>query len=430
MRNGRELPVDVRSLHTLSTKVGPAVDAALERGHGLLRLSPCWVPRSFLHPGRRLKLDPRDLYAFGTARGGIDERWFGSTTEAANDNRTPDEGLSYVVDGDCRFTLRDAVAARGPALIGERLWRQYKGWPVYSKFFDNMGPIPLHMHQDREHARLVGREGKPEGYYFPPQHNATGNAFPYTFFGLSPNTCKADVRRALERWSIGDNRILDLSVAYALTPGTGWLVGPGILHAPGSLCTYEPQWGSDVFAMYQNLCEGREVPRELLVKDVPIDRHDDLDHLVAQLDWEANVDPRFKQNHHLVPVDVADTLAQGWIDRWVVYGRVRGELLFTARELTVDPGVRLTLRDPGASSAIVVQGQGTANGLALSSPSMIGFHDMTQDEIFVTEPAAQAGVVIENTSSVEPLVLLRYFGPDTDLEAPEIGSAQPALHSA
>jgi hypothetical protein len=276
----------------------------------------------------------------------------------------------------------------------------------------------------------VGREGKPEGYYFPPQHNAIGNAFPYTFFGLSPNTRQGDVRRALERWSIGDNRILDLSVAYALTPGTGWLVGPGILHAPGSLCTYEPQWGSDVFAMYQNLCEGREVLRELLVKDVPVDRHDDLDHLIAQLDWDANVDPHFKENHHLVPVDVSDTRPEGWVDRWVVYGRVRGELLFTARELTVDPGVCLTLRDPGASSAIVVQGQGTANGLALRSPNMIGFHDMTQDEVFITEPAAHAGVAIENTSGVEPLVLLRYFGPDTDLDAPEVGAAQPASHSA
>jgi hypothetical protein len=333
-----------------------------------------------------------------------------------------------VVDGDRRFTLRDAVSARGAAVIGERLWARYGRWPVYSKFFDNLGPIPLHMHQDREHARLVGREGKPEGYYFPPQHNAVGNAFPHTFFGLSPDTTRAEVRRALECWSQGDNRILDLSVAYSLTPGTGWLVGPGILHAPGSLCTYEPQWGSDVFAMYQNLCEGREVPRELLVKDVPANRHDDLDHLVAQLDWDANVDPYFKQNHHLMPIAVADTAQQGWVDRWVVYGRVRGELLFTARELTVQPRARLTLRDPGASSVIVVQGRGSANGLTLHSPGMIGFHDLTQDEFFVTEAAAQAGVVIENTSATEPLVLLRYFGPDTDQDAPEVGAARG--HSA
>ncbi|MEQ1707911.1 MAG: hypothetical protein ABL864_06230 [Terricaulis sp.] len=415
---------DVRALRTLDAGIEGAVDAALERGRGLLRLAPCWVPRSFLHPGRRLKLDPRDLYAFGLHRGGIDERWFGSTTEAANENRTEDEGLSYVVDGDVRFTLRAAIAARGAAIIGEQLWTRYRRWPVYSKFFDNMGPIPLHMHQDEAFAQRVGREGKPEGYYFPPQMNQVGNAFPYTFFGLSPDTSKNDVRTALEMWARGDNRILDLSVAYALRPGEGWLVGPGILHAPGSLCTYEPQWGSDVFAMYQNLCEGREVSRDLLVKDVPDTHRDDLDYLIEQLDWEANVDPNFKANHNLKPIAVAETAAEGWIDRWVVYGRVRGELLFTARELTLEPGVKMTLNDPGASSAIVVQGEGSANGLAISSPSLIGFHDMTRDEFFVTEPAARAGVTLQNTSQTEALVVLRYFGPDTDLAAPDVGAAR------
>ena len=48
-------------------------------------------------PGGRLKLDPRDLYALGAHRGGIDERWFASTTNADNGPGTPpDEGLSYI----------------------------------------------------------------------------------------------------------------------------------------------------------------------------------------------------------------------------------------------------------------------------------------------------------------------------------------------
>ena len=59
-----------------------------------------------------------------------------------------------------------------------------------------------------------------------------------------------------------------------LKPGTGWLIPPAVLHAPGSLVTYEPQWGSDVFGMYQSLVEGRRVPWELLVKDVPERRLD------------------------------------------------------------------------------------------------------------------------------------------------------------
>ena len=70
------------------------------------------------------------------------------------------------------------------------------------KFFDNLGPIPHHMHQMEEHAKRVGAEGKPEAYYFPPQYNFKGNNFPYTFMGLEPGTTKDDVRAlpgALER---------------------------------------------------------------------------------------------------------------------------------------------------------------------------------------------------------------------------------------
>src|SRR6202011_4855822 len=112
---------------------------ALEAGEGILRLAPTWVPRSFLMPGRRIKLAPQDVYALGAHRGGIDERWFGSTTHAANENALPDEGLSYVVrDGKRAFTLREAVEQEGARLVGKPIWDKYKRWPVYSKFFDNL----------------------------------------------------------------------------------------------------------------------------------------------------------------------------------------------------------------------------------------------------------------------------------------------------
>ncbi len=164
-----------------------------------------------------------------------------------------------VQDGD-RFTLKDAIAELGTEMIGASLWDTYQRWPVYSKFFDNLGPIPHHMHQNQEQAAKLGLEGKPESYYFPPQLNWTGNHFPYTFFGLEPGTTKQDLHLCLERWNLGDNGILDLSKAYRLKPGTGWLVPPCVLHAAGSLVTYEPQWGSDVFGMYQSMVEGRTRP--------------------------------------------------------------------------------------------------------------------------------------------------------------------------
>ncbi|MCH7990689.1 MAG: hypothetical protein IID46_16230 [Planctomycetes bacterium] len=400
--------------------ISQLASAALSEGGGIFRLAPTWVPRSFLQPGRRLKLHPDDYYALGMDRGGIDERWFGSTTVAANENAPPDEGLSYCVFGKERFTLRDAIAELGAEIVGDHIWDTYSRWPVYSKFFDNMGPIPHHMHQNAEQAKLVGQEGKPESYYFPPQMNAIGNNFPYTFFGLEPGTSKQDVVDCLDRWNVGDNGILDLSKAYRLKPGTGWLVPPCVLHAPGSLVTFEPQWGSDVFGMYQSLVEGRPVPRSLLTKDFPEEKHNDNTYLVDALDWEGNVNPDFKDSHYLEPIPVAETASEGWMDRWVVYGKVAGEQLFTARELTVDPGAKCTIKDGGAYGWITVQGEGRIGNLRLQTPAMIRFGAMTEDEVFVSAKAAAEGVEIENTGS-EPLVSLRYFGPNAQPDAPNVG---------
>lgn len=398
--------------------VAAALARAMDAGQGLLRLVPTWVPRSFLHPGRRIKLHPADYYAYGAHRGGIDERWFASTTEAANEGRVPDEGLSYVAFGGERFTLRDAVEEGGAKLVGQSMFDTYRRWPVYSKFFDNMGPIPHHMHQGFEHARLTGQEGKPESYYFPPQLNNVDNNFAYTFMGLEPGTTRDQVRKCLENWDQGDNGILDLSRAYRLKRGSGWLIPPGVLHAPGSLCTYEPQWGSDVFGMFQSIVEGRYVPWSLLVKDVPPEKHQDLDYIIDQLDWERNVDTHFKEHNYLEPIVAAG--GPGWVDRWIVYGRVEGRQLFSARELTVEPGAKCTLNDAGASGWITVQGRGRIGRLALQTPAMIRFGEETCDEVFITHEAARAGVEVENTGS-EPLVSLRYFGPDTWDKVPAVG---------
>ncbi len=411
----------VTELKTVKSNIRAVAEAAAEASRGVLRLAPNWVPRSFLHPGRRIKLHPDDLYAYGLNRGGIDERWFASTTEAANDGRVPDEGLSYVIHGNRRVLLREAVAELGAAAVGRDIWKKYRRWPVYSKFFDNMGPIPHHMHQSAAQAKLLGLEGKPETYYYPTQHNNVGNNFPYTFFGLIPGTTKAQVRRCLENWNKGDNGILDLAQAYRLKPGTGWLVPPCVLHAPGSLCTYEPQWGSDVFGMYQSLVEGREVPWALLVKDVPKKKHHDLDYLVEQLDWAQNTDPHFKKNHYLEPVPAGGSAAEGYLDKWICYGRIQGWQCVTAKELTVLPGATCTVRDNGAYGLITVQGEGRINGQRLTCPKLIRFTELTEDEVFVMDVAARAGVIFENTSATEPLVVLRYFGPEVNPEAPDVG---------
>jgi hypothetical protein len=384
---------------------------ALKSGEGIVRLAPCWVPRSFLMPGGRLKLDPRDLYALGAHRGGIDERWFSSTTNAANGPGTPaDEGLSYVDFNGKRVLLKEAIDTSGDLFLGADVMRERKGWNLLCKFFDNAGPIPHHMHQSDEFAKRVGQNGKPEAYYFPPQYNFKGNNFPYTFMGLEPGTTKDDIRRCLERWNEGDNGILYLSKAYKLQPGTGWQINAGILHAPGSLVTYEPQVNSDVFGMFQSMVEGRYVPWELLVKDVPPEHHHDLDYIISMLDWDANVDPEFGKHNLFHPTPAGDEASMndgGYLEKWIVYSTG----YYSAKELTVRPGRSVTIKDAAAYGMIVVQGWGSVGKMEVETPSLIRFGQMTKDELFVSADAAKGGVVVTNRSDKEDLVMLKHFGP-------------------
>jgi len=387
------------------------VQQAVEKGGGILRLEPCWVPRSFMLPGRRLRLHPDDYYAFGGHRGGINERWFSSTTNADNGPGTPaDEGLSYVRADGARFLLKEAVETAGDLLLGADVIAREKGWNLLCKFFDNLGPIPHHMHQSDEDAKRVGRRGKPEAYYFPPQYNPTDNNYPYTFMGLEPGTTKEDVRRCLENWNKGDNGITYLSRAYRLERGTGWQIDPGILHAPGSLLTYEPQVNSDVFAMFQSEVEGRIIPWDLLVKDVPQDKSRDLDYIINMLDWEANVNPRFGESNRCFPKPVkpfTETESDGYREQWVSYGTG----WYSAKELTVLPKRSVTIKDAAAYGVILTQGHGTFGKRSVSTPAMIRFGQMTEDEVFVTADAANAGIRVENLSETDPLVMLKHFGP-------------------
>jgi hypothetical protein len=387
------------------------ISEALSAGDGILRLAPCWVPRAFLMPGGRLKLDPRDLYALGAHRGGIDERWFSSTTKAANGPLTAeDEGLSYIEFRGKKVLLKEAIETVGDKFLGSEVMHRYGGWNLLCKFFDNLGPIPHHIHQNDEFAARVGQKGKPEAYYFPPQYNFKGNNFPYTFMGLNPGTTKDDIRQCLEKWNEGDNGILNLSRAYKLNPGTGWQIDAGILHAPGSLVTYEPQVNSDVFAMYQSMVEGRGVPWDLLVKDVPEEHHHDLDYLIEMLDWSANTDPRFAENRlfHPEPVSEAGKMTEsGYCEKWVVYSTQ----YYSAKELTVFPGRSITIQDAAAYGIILTQGHGTLGKHGIETPTVIRYGQMTRDELFVTVDAAKNGVAITNRSETEDLVMLKHFGP-------------------
>lgn len=387
------------------------IDKAFEEGQGIFKFIPIFIPRPFSSPGHRLRLHPDDYFAFGTKRGAIKERWFSSVITANNGPYAKeDEGLSYISlsdDPDDKVAFREAVKKLGSAVIGEDMQKKYGTWPMYSKFYDYDVPLFHHLHLTFEDAEKVGRLGKPEGYYYPPQYNNYPGSMPVTYFGFDPSVTKEEVRERLLKYTSADNRITELSRAFRIELGTGWYTPPGVVHAPGSYLTYEPQWNSDVNSVFENVASGEVYDREFLVENLPENEKNDVDAVINLLDWEANVDPEYRK-HYFRPPIISSQEEGKYIEKWVVYATG----FMGAKELTVLPKQTIVLKDTGAYGCILTQGHGKIGVHDCEAAGMLRFGSLSADEFFVSAQAATRGVEITNNSSCEPLVMLKHFGPN------------------
>lgn len=388
------------------------IKQTFEQGGGIFCLMPVFVPRRFSRAGFRLRLHPDDYYALGTKRGSIKERWFSSVIPAMNGPLAPaDEGMSYVLpfDGNTagKFTLREAVDVLGRDLVGDELMTRYGGWPMYSKFFDYEVPLFHHLHLGFDAAAAVGRLGKPEAYYFPPEMNNYAGTFPATYFGFDPDVSKEEVMERLMMYEKGDNRITELSRAYRVQLGTGWYTPPGVIHAPGSYLTYEPQWNSDVNSVYENIASGEVYDYDFLVENCPEDKKRNLEYVMSLLDWEKNVDPHYRKHYFRPPVACPNSDGR-YAEKWVAYAND----YIAAKELTVQPGQKVVVSDGAAYGCIVIQGHGRFGAYDAEASVMLRFGQPSNDEFFVSEAAAKQGVVIENRSRFQPMVILKHFGPN------------------
>ena len=388
------------------------IDETFNQGKGILRLIPVFVPRRFSKAGRRLRLHPDDYYALGTKRGSIKERWFSSVIPAMNGELAPpDEGMSYVLPFSDKlsekFLLKDAVDQLKDSIVGKELMKEYGGWPMYSKFFDYLAPLFHHLHLSFDSAAMVGRLGKPEGYYFPPEMNNHPGEFPVTYFGFDPDTTKEMVRERLLMFEKSDNRITELSRAYRIELGTGWYTPPGVVHAPGSVLTYEPQWNSDVNSVYENITSNEVYPYEFLVENCPKDKKRDIDYVMSLMDWKKNVDPNYKKHYFRKPLVCKHSDAQH-TEKWILYANE----YFSAKELTIQPGQTVKVKDGAAYGCIIIQGHGKFGVYDAEASVMLRFGQASNDEYFVSESAAREGVTISNHSQFQPMVILKHFGPN------------------
>jgi len=387
---------------------GDLIQKIFSKGKGVLQLTPTWVPRGFNEPGRRLRLHPDDYFAFGMDRGGICERWLGSVTVALNGPKTgPTEGMSYVLaDAKTRETIlfADVVKELGADLIGSSLQETYGTWPTFAKIYDYDKPLFHHLHLTEERANKIGRHGKPEAYYFPIQYNAYLGKFPLTYFGFDSSTTKEEVMECIRNYGKKDTRITELSRAYRVQLGTGWYPPAGVIHAPASVVTYEPQWNSDVNTIMENVTMGEVNPGNLLTDCQPKDEKGDVDALFAQIDWEESTRTDYKQKYFRAPKPLPET-QMGLLEKWVAYANE----WIAAKEVTVAPGAKVKLSDQACYCALVVQGHGNFGEFECEAPGVLRYGDLSGDEFFISESAAKKGIVVENTSSFEPLVILQNF---------------------
>lgn len=380
-----------------------------EKGSGIFLMFPNFIPVKFGVSGHRLKIHPDDYYAYGMESGTVMERWLCAVNGARTRNpRRPDQGLSYVLapDGQ-KFLFRDAIAELGAELIGSELQEKYGTFPVYSKFFDYETPLYFHFHPRQAVAEKVGCDAKPECYYFPPQLNPWSGRRASTYFGFHEGVTREQVFDCIKHFGDYDTRITDLSQAFNIAPGQGWYVPAGVIHAPGSLLTYEPQWCTDLNCVLENVVCGEIFGRRYMTDIVPEGVKDVDEYIMDAIDWEANFEPDFKAKYFRPNVTLPKT-QDGLTEKWVCYGNE----FVASKEVTIAPGAEVVLRDGGAYGCVLTQGYGEFGGYRCEAINMHRIGDRSADEFFVSKSAAAEGVRIRNASICEPLVILQHFGPD------------------
>ncbi len=198
----------------METTLKHLIEKEIEKNNGILRLQPAWVARNFIPPGKRFGL-PEEQYDLGE-RGGICERWIGSTTRADNKAGVPDEGLSFVKSENSneKITLKDAVYLYPELIMGKEYAASHSGLKRLAKIFDYNDRLPYHIHQMQHHASLVGRNSKDEAYYFPEGVNQ--GKHPETFFGVHPHVAESGNHNVLLPHLVDwkDDKILKHSFGY------------------------------------------------------------------------------------------------------------------------------------------------------------------------------------------------------------------------
>ncbi len=407
-------------------KIKELIEKETKRTGGVFRLAPTWVGRpGMVQPGCRIKLTDK----FISNEVVVNERWLASVTYSDNGKYNsicpPDHGYSYIVIDDKKIRLDKAMEVCHEIMLGDK-----ERWDVLPKFFDNRNRLPFHLHPCQHHVRK-GLVGKPESYHFPVELNQNPNNMPFTFVGVDKGVSDEEIMEHLRAFCKGDNSLTDIGYAINIKPGTGYYMPACTLHAPGSLVTYELQVASDVSCIPESRVNEREMPDDLLDRDLPVNLKDNgieevSKYILSMINCpdSGNKDD-FRKEYYRPPVQVLSN--ENGTQEFVIYrcGRNSDKNvpdLYSSKHTVVYSGKTLEFKEKAAFGMIVLRGSGSiASGKGEKSmiESVTMFesrNDVFYDEYFVSAYAAKNGLKVTATSG-EPLSIYQHFGSNSNPEA-------------
>ncbi|MEC7903614.1 MAG: hypothetical protein VYE74_05420, partial [Verrucomicrobiota bacterium] len=323
----------------------------LNQHDGVLQLLHRYAGRTFCTPGKRLRLDAQSYYPDYMNGTGLDELWMCCTVPIVTgviDTRTNKapfrEGESHVLTPNGQvISLQDLIVASPEAVIGEKMAAFSKSlfgnptWPIVSKKFDNLNPIPHHLHWAKWEVYDINSYDNPG---VNPSHYHT------TAMGLYPFVTKDEFLACMKRFGKGAyNDVRHLSPHTMMHIDNGFVMPNGVLHSPTDLCTHELHVTMDEHFLAEDLTlDGRIGAADAFYacreEDYPKDRHEDWEFLVDTFDFAANQDPDFVRKNAR-PAIPADKFAGDGVEaKWIIYGDFLGDQKCSILRLILAPGAK------------------------------------------------------------------------------------------
>ncbi len=417
-----------------SDGIATVLENCLDKNDGVFQLLHRYAGRTFCTPGKRLRLDAKSYYPDYMGGTGLDELWMCCTVPIVTgviDTRTKKapfrEGEAHVLTADGQvISLQSLISANPKTVIGDKvtaLSKQLFGnvtWPIVSKKFDNLNPIPHHLHWSKWEVYDINSYDNPG---VSPSHYHT------TAMGLYPFVTKDQFLACMKSFGQGEyNGVRHLSPHVMMKLDDGFVMPNGVLHSPTNLCTHELHVTMDEHFLAEDLTlDGRIGAKDAFYAcrevDYPKAHHEDWEYLVEKFDFAANQDPDFVLKNSRPAIPAEEFKGSGVDAKWIVYGNFLGDQKCSILRLIVEPGAKTTFRPECPTMFHTNGGSGRVGKLGVRYHQNMVLGEIYPEIGFITQAAlANGGVEIENTGT-EPLVLTFDFPQNAHSRTPGVASA-------